>query len=127
MLETNEMKDNIKGLNHYVSKGWGYEYWIWNNEEYCGKKLFMLGGKKLSWHYHNLKDETFYIQSGEVRLFYGDDADINKANQTVLKQGHTFHIYRGLKHRLEAIVDSEIFEFSTTHKDEDSIRIEKGD
>jgi len=118
---------NTKCLNHFVSKGWGYEFWIWNNEEYCGKKLFMLGGKKLSWHYHLLKEECFYIEKGEVRLFYGEDEDINKAEIVSLKQGNTFHVYRGLKHRLEAVVDSEIFEFSTQHFDSDSIRIIKGD
>ena len=119
--------NNIKGLNHYVPKGWGYEFWIWNNEEYCGKKLFMLGGKKLSWHYHNKKDETFYIQSGKVWLYYGEVDDLGKAHFDQLVQGQTFHVYRGLRHRLEACVDSEIFEFSTQHFDDDSIRLMKGD
>ncbi|BCU98886.1 MAG: hypothetical protein CM15mV24_1110 [Bellamyvirus sp.] len=52
----------------HVPKGWGYEKWIVNTEEYCGKLLFFNEGKRCSWHYHKLKDETFYLQSG--KCFY---------------------------------------------------------
>ena len=50
----------------YVPKGWGYEKWIVNNEMYCGKLLFIEKGKRCSWHYHKIKDETFYLQSGLI-------------------------------------------------------------
>ena len=50
----------------HVPKGWGYEKWIVNTEEYCGKLLFFNEGKRCSWHYHKLKDEVFYIQSGKM-------------------------------------------------------------
>ena len=43
-------------------KGWGYEKWIVNNDLYCGKVLFFERGKKCSWHYHKVKDETFYVK-----------------------------------------------------------------
>ena len=51
-------------------KGWGYEKWIVNTDEYCGKLLFFEEGKRCSWHYHKLKDETFYLQSGKMLLYY---------------------------------------------------------
>lgn len=110
-----------------VSKGWGYELWIVNKEEYCGKLLYFYKGRKLSWHYHILKDETFYVQSGRVRLLYSDGDDLSKAEEVILEPGMSFHIYRGLRHRLCALENSEVFEFSTQHFDEDSYRIEKGD
>ena len=47
-------------------KGWGHEKWIVNTDKYCGKILFFEEGKQCSWHYHKLKDETFYVQSGEI-------------------------------------------------------------
>ena len=53
----------------HVPKGWGYEKWIVNTEEYCGKLLFFNKGKRCSWHYHKIKDETFYLQSGSILLF----------------------------------------------------------
>ena len=52
------------------SKGWGYDKWIVNNDLYCCKVLFFERGKKCSWHYHKVKDETFYVQSGEILLRY---------------------------------------------------------
>ena len=54
-----------------VQKGWGYEKWICNSEKYCGKLLFFNAGKKCSYHYHKIKDETFYVQSGELKMTYG--------------------------------------------------------
>lgn len=110
-----------------VQKGWGHELWIVNKPEYCGKLLYFHKGKRLSWHYHILKDETFYVQSGEIILKYSDDDDLDKAKEIVLKPGMNFHIYRGLRHQIIAIENSEVFEFSTEHFDEDSYRIVKGD
>ena len=69
--------DNLNKDRNFVSKGWGYEDWIVNTEKYCGKVLFFKKGKKCSWHYHKIKDETFYVQSGKVQLLYGYDEDIN--------------------------------------------------
>lgn len=57
---------------HFVSKPWGWENWIVNNADYCGKVLFVKQGKQCSWHYHRQKDETFYVQSGEVIVRYYD-------------------------------------------------------
>jgi quercetin dioxygenase-like cupin family protein len=111
----------------FVPKGWGYEKWIVNNEEYCGKLLFLAKDKKCSWHYHKLKDEVFYVQSGRIKVIFSDTDDIEKAQAVILEPGDNFHVYRGLRHRMVALLDSEVFEFSTQHFDEDSHRIEKGD
>jgi len=113
----------------FVSKGWGYEDWLVNKPEYCGKLLFFKKGKKFSWHYHEIKDETFYIQSGKIQLTYGWEDDINaeSTQTTILEPGDTFHIPVLLRHQAVALLDSNIFEFSTTHFDSDSYRIIKGD
>ena len=112
---------------NFVSKGWGFEKWIVNTEEYCGKLLYFVKGKKCSWHYHKLKDETFYIQSGKILLKYSDSDDISDVNEIILNKGDKFHIYRGLRHQMFALEDTELFEFSTQHFDEDSYRLERGD
>lgn len=111
----------------FVPKGWGFEKWIVNNKEYCGKLLYFVKGKKCSWHYHKLKDETFYIQSGKILLKYYDEDDIAYAHDITLIKGDKFHIYRGLRHQMLALEDTELFEFSTQHFDEDSHRITPGD
>ena len=111
----------------FVPKGWGFERWIVNNQEYCGKLLYFVKGKRCSWHYHILKDEVFYIQSGRILVKYSDSDDILNAKEKILTRGDNFHVYRGLRHQMIAIEDTELFEFSTTHMDEDSYRIIKGD
>ena len=108
-------------------KGWGYEKWIVNKEEYCGKLLHMIKGKKCSWHYHTLKDETFYLQEGKILLKYSDDDNIEKAKEIVLCRGDKFHIYRGLRHQMFALEDTDLFEFSTQHFEHDSNRVIQGD
>ena len=108
-------------------KGWGYEKWIVNKEEYCGKLLHMIKGKKCSWHYHTLKDETFYLQEGKILLKYSDDNNIEKAKEIVLCRGDKFHIYRGLRHQMFALEDTDVFEFSTQHFEHDSNRVIQGD
>jgi quercetin dioxygenase-like cupin family protein len=112
---------------HVVPKGWGFEKWIVNNEKYCGKLLYFIKDRKCSWHYHKIKDETFYIQSGKLFLYYGWHEEMSLSSSIVLKKGDYFHIPVGLKHQMQALEDTELFEFSTQHLDEDSYRIEKGD
>jgi|TARA_R110002012_G_scaffold295009_2_gene491386 quercetin dioxygenase-like cupin family protein len=111
----------------YVSKGWGFERWIVNCEQYCGKLLFFEKGKRCSWHFHKIKDEVFYLQSGKMIVKYSDEDDLENAEELVLNAGDNFHIYTGLRHQMIALEDSELFEFSTQHFDSDSHRIVKGD
>ena len=111
----------------FVPKGWGFEKWIVNCEEYCGKLLYFVKGKRCSWHYHKLKDEVFYVQSGRLLVRYSENDSLEKAEETVLTRGQNFHVYRGLRHQMIALEDTELFEFSTQHFDSDSYRISKGD
>lgn len=111
----------------HVPKGWGYEKWIVNNDKYCGKLLYFFKGKRCSWHYHKIKDEVFYIQSGKIRVLYSMSDDIHTAQEIILNPGDNFHVYTGLRHQMIALEDTELFEFSTQHFDSDSYRIEKGD
>jgi len=112
---------------NFVPKGWGFEKWIVNNEEYCGKLLYFVKGKRCSWHYHKLKDEVFYVQSGEILVKFSEGDDLDKAEEIILLAGDNFHVYRGLRHQMIALKDTELFEFSTQHFDSDSHRIIKGD
>ena len=119
--------DKTKLDIQFVTKGWGFEKWIVNCDEYCGKLLYFVKGKKCSWHYHKIKDEVFYVQSGKIKVIFSEQDDIDKAEFIVLGQGDNFHVYRGLRHQMIALQDTELFEFSTQHFDEDSYRLIKGD
>ena len=122
-----ELPRIIKIPMKHVEKGWGYERWIANGPEYCGKLLFFSKGKRCSWHFHKIKDEVFYLQSGKLKVFYSDSDNLEFAKQIILSPGDNFHVYRGLRHQMLALEDSELFEFSTQHFDSDSYRILKGD
>jgi mannose-6-phosphate isomerase-like protein (cupin superfamily) len=111
----------------YVKKGWGYEKWIINKDLYCGKLLFFKKDKKCSWHMHREKDEVFYLQSGRMIVRYSDKDELHNAEEIILEPGMNFYVYPGLRHQMEALEDSELFEFSTQHFDEDSYRLVKGD
>ena len=127
MSMTKEQETKTSLVIKFVSKGWGFEKWIVNCEEYCGKLLYFVKGKRCSWHYHKLKDEVFYIQSGKVLVKFSSGDRVQDAESIILGQGDNFHVYRGLRHQIIAIEDTELFEFSTQHFDSDSYRILKGD
>jgi mannose-6-phosphate isomerase-like protein (cupin superfamily) len=111
----------------HVDKGWGWERWIVNCEQYCGKLLFFNKEKKCSWHYHKIKDEVFYVQSGKMLVRYSEKDDIDSCNVVTLEPGDNFHVPVGLRHQMEALEDTELFEFSTEHFESDSYRLIKGD
>ena len=49
-----------------VQKPWGHET-IWaKTDRYVGKILHIKAGQALSVQYHNMKDETVYLLSGEI-------------------------------------------------------------
>jgi hypothetical protein len=58
---------------------------------------------------------------------YSDNDDLKSANSIILNPGDKFHIYVGMRHQMQALENTELFEFSTQHFDEDSYRLIKGD
>lgn len=128
-------------MQNVVAKGWGYELWIVNTDKYCGKQLTVLPGKWCSLHYHRKKDETFYVIDGELLLEYTDVVDtatIEKnpgmfsliKNSIVLKRGDILRLKPNSPHRFTSNISNlpcTFIEFSTSHSDDDSYRIVKGD
>ena len=120
-----EMTIGLKSEVH--PKGWGYEKWIVNSPLYCGKLLYFNMNMKCSFHFHKIKTETFYLQSGLIKVLYSYGDEISQTKELVLNRGESFHVPIGLRHQMIALEDSELFEFSTQHFEEDSYRIVKGD
>ena len=61
------------------------------------------------------------------KLWYGKTDDRDASSTTILEPGDNFHVPRGLRHQMLAIEDTELFEFSTQHFDDDSNRVIAGD
>ena len=98
-----------------VSKPWGHET-IWaHTDAYVGKILHITAGQALSVQYHNVKDETVYLLSGNLiyRVWDGDTPqDVD------LKIGMAYRITPGTVHQMEAVTDCDVLEVSTPHLDD---------
>ena len=107
-----------------VEKKWGYELWIHNDTDYCGKLLvFSKSGNKFSMHYHMIKDETWYVRKGAFQ-FDWIDTENGERCYTQIQEGDVIEIKKGLPHQLTALTEeATVFEVSTQHFDEDSYRI----
>lgn len=103
-----------------VPKPWGHET-IWaHSERYVGKILHIKAGHALSVQYHNRKDETVYLLSGELiyRVRLGDTLE-----DVVLTAGQSYRITPGTVHQMEAVTDCDVLEASTNELD-DVVRLE---
>jgi len=103
-----------------VTKVWGQEIWIANNELYCCKILKVKMRYRCSYHKHEIKDETFYVQKGIVLMKHkGKEFFMNHKSPSL-------RIKPGEHHSFMAMVGNvEIIEGSTQHFDEDSYRRNK--
>ena len=122
-----QLKGHPRPPIHVEPKGWGREIWIANNALYCGKILEIAKGKRCSLHFHKLKTESFYLRAGRLRVRVKESAEAATITEFELHQGQCMDVPQGLVHQMEALEDSELYEFSTQHFDSDSHRIEKGD
>lgn len=104
-----------------VPKPWGYEL-IWaHTDRYVGKILHVQAGHALSLQYHERKDETIHLLSGELRFFAGPSAEALR--ELVMREGDSFHVTPGTVHRMEAVTDVDILEVSTPDLD-DVVRLQ---
>ena len=110
----------MSDLPYRVEKPWGYEL-IWaRTDRYVGKILHIEPGHVLSLQYHNKKDESIYVLSGEIilRLKQGDTLIERR-----MTPGSAFHIQPTLVHQFEAVTASDLLEASTPELD-DVVRLQ---
>ena len=98
-----------------VPKPWGHET-IWaQSDRYVGKILHINAGQELSVQYHNKKDETVHLLSGEIvyRVKKGELLE-----DVHLRVGESFRITPGTVHQMVALTDCEVLEVSTPELDD---------
>ena len=99
-----------------VSKPWGHET-IWaQSDRYVGKILHINAGQELSVQYHNRKDETVYLLSGEISYRVQSKGDV--LDDVQLKVGESFRITPGTIHQMVALTDCDVLEVSTPELDD---------
>jgi quercetin dioxygenase-like cupin family protein len=100
-----------------VQKPWGHET-IWASTDlYVGKILHVKAGQSLSVQYHNVKDETVYLLSGEMKYWVQLDGS-DELRDMRLSTGEAFRITPGTIHYIEAVTDCDVLEASTPHLDD---------
>ena len=105
-----------------VDKPWGWEL-IWAlTERYCGKLLFVRAGESLSLQYHEVKDESWYVQEGRAELELSSVGDADR-EQVEIRAGDCFRFPPRTVHRLRALEDTLVIEVSTPEID-DVVRLE---
>jgi len=105
-----------------VPKPWGHEI-IWaKTDRYVGKILHVKAGHALSVQYHNRKDETVHLLSGEL-TYWVKLPGTEELQDMKLKVGDSFRITPGTVHYMEAVTDCDVLEASTPELD-DVVRIQ---
>jgi mannose-6-phosphate isomerase-like protein (cupin superfamily) len=120
------------GERKIVQKLWGMEDWVVNTPSYCGKVLVMNEGWQSSLHYHPVKDETMLAISGAcvVEVFLSvEKAIAREGGEYVLlahDRGSALRLPPTTPHRFMTTLGEgcTLVEFSTTHSDEDVVRLE---
>jgi hypothetical protein len=131
-------------FDKFFLKSWGFEYWFENNEKYCGKVICVRDKDWSSFgafHFHKIKDETFFVISGGIKLDILDLSrveplsienleispigdDLPWVNRYFLQPFQYIRIYPGVLHRFSGFGSEGLFiETSTSHYETDSYRI----
>lgn len=74
------------------------EYWIANDtvNRYCGKFLFLFEGQRCPSHYHEVKDETFFIVRGQVAMTV-------EGAESLMEPGSVLKMLPGSNHTFAAV------------------------
>jgi quercetin dioxygenase-like cupin family protein len=108
-------------LPRRVEKPWGHEI-IWaHTDRYVGKLLVINTGRRLSFQYHEAKDEWIHVLAGRLMLTLEDDAGVVADRELVAGEGAHVPVMR--RHRYTAIETCTVIEVSTPELN-DVVRIE---
>lgn len=107
-----------------IEKYWGSIKTLFENDLYTVKRIFMKKDTQSSMEYHIAKEESYYIESGKLKV--GTRIGRAKNTSLILNEGDVFHIPVGFMHMRIALEDTVIIEFSTLDDDGDSHLVEDG-
>lgn len=106
---------HMTDLPYRVPKPWGYEI-IWaRTDRYVGKIQHIEKGHVLSLQYHNKKDESIYVLSGEIILRLQQGETLIERS---MREGESVHISPKTIHQFEAVVSTDLLEASTPEIDD---------
>lgn len=110
--DADKSKFNTKPYVKRVEKPWGYEL-IFTPEDlpYTGKLMHLMKGTRQSLQYHDKKQETYYLASGRAGVIIENSSGEMEEIEFEKGKGYTTNPFQ--KHRIYAITDCDVLEFST--------------
>ncbi len=115
------MKDMDLHQNVVVTKPWGYEYLVFQNEDVALWYLHIDKGQSTSMHCHPKKTTGLILLQGEAEVsFLADKRQLKALNKVMIRRG-LFHSTKALS---EGGVD--IFEIETPPDKHDLVRLSDG-
>jgi mannose-6-phosphate isomerase len=108
----------------FVEKYWGNMQTLFDKEDHTIKRIFMKANSQSSLEYHVKKKETYFIESGKLKV--GIRIGRAKNKSFIMSKGDMFDIQPGLMHMRIALEDTVIIEYSTKDDDSDSHIVEDG-
>ncbi|OGY85871.1 MAG: hypothetical protein A2233_00045 [Candidatus Kerfeldbacteria bacterium RIFOXYA2_FULL_38_24] len=95
-----------------IEKPWGWEIlWTKPGKPYTGKIIHILAGRRLSLQWHDQKEESMYLLTGQAKIIWENNQ--GEMIETAMEEGKGYSICLGQKHRLAGITDCDIVEVST--------------
>lgn len=121
-MNTDKTKFKTVPFQKKIEKPWGYEIILTpENSQTVGKIIHIKAGCRLSFQYHDEKEETGVLISGQAH-FLLEDAKGN-LKEINMEPHKGYRVLPFQKHRYIAITDCDIFETSTPEKG-NTIRLE---
>lgn len=106
------MEFSTEGFQKKIAKPWGEEL-IFTPDDLgrAGKIIKVNQGMKLSFQYHDIKEETLCLLSGQALLWLENkNHEIEKID---MQPNHGYTVVPAQKHRIEALRDCVIVEVSS--------------
>lgn len=112
--------EGVVTVPYRIQKPWGYEL-VWaRTDRYVGKIIHIEPGHLLSLQYHNRKDETIHVLSGEI-IFRVKEGE--RLVERRMRAGESHHIAPLTVHQMEAVTSADLLEASTPEMD-DVVRLQ---
>ena len=97
----------VKPFVEKIEKPWGYELLLTPPDApFAGKILHINQGARLSYQYHEKKQETLCLINGQAKIIFNDQEE-----EMEMKKGYLINPLD--KHRFQGITDCDLFEIST--------------
>lgn len=101
-------------------KIWGHTQCILNKNNVSIHRIYTKKGSQCSKHYHLHKFNTFFIESGKLKIVVWQK-DYDLIDETILCSGESTTVKPGLYHMFVALEDTIAYEIYHTELDDDDI------